>query len=326
MQNILVVEHLKYAFSASEAPLLKHISFKVAKGEHLYIIGESGSGKSTLMKLIAGLEAWDEGEIEFEGKSLRGASNQTIPGHPDIVLADQRFKADPNLTVMENMKERLFGLGLTTEIAQRRIDKVLRIFQLQHKSHQKIKLLSGGEAQRASLAKTFVRPAKLYLLDEPFSHLDYITRTLVLNKLYQLTGKAAIIEVAHQPEDFLKAGSRLIVLHKGAIEAIGEATKLYFNPPTKHIAKLTGDFNEIHGSDVSSIEGLSEKRGIRPEELLAVQNEDGPFIVQQIVLKAGRFYAQCKGTSKKSYLAEMFDDLQKGTKCSLSVKSLMSII
>lgn len=323
MQPILTLKEVSFWFQHHEKPLLTKVSFQLEQGEHLYIIGESGSGKSTLMKLIAGLQAWQEGEIHFKRLTLRGASNQTIPGHREIVLADQRFSADPNLTVAENMKERLFGLGLTPEIAQKRIDKVLKVFQLQHKANQKIKLLSGGEAQRASLAKTFVRPAQLYLLDEPFSHLDYITRTLVLKKLYQLTGKAAIIEVAHQPEDFLKVGSRLIVLHKGTIEAIGEATDLYFNPPTKHIAKLTGNYNVIHASDYTRINGAESFKtdgvlGLRPEKLFATPAIDGNFEITQIMLKAGRIFALCVSESKVPYLALlMIEFANVGSLCHL---------
>jgi iron(III) transport system ATP-binding protein len=148
------------------------ISFTQQKARKLAIAGETGSGKSTLLKMIAGLAQPAEGEIRFRGERVLGPQERLVPGQPGIAYLSQHFELWNNYRVEEILS---YANDLSVEAAA----ALYAICRIDHLLARRTDQLSGGERQRIALARLLVRPPRLLLLDEPFSNLDHIHKSLL---------------------------------------------------------------------------------------------------------------------------------------------------
>jgi sulfonate transport system ATP-binding protein len=202
------------------APLvLGGIDLAVRRGEILAIVGGSGCGKSTLLRLIAGLDTPTQGEVLVEGESVRGP-------HPAIGLVFQEPRLLPWLSVAQNVE---FGLqDLARDERERRVADALERVGLSAQAAAWPHQLSGGQAQRAALARALVTRPKVLLLDEPFSALDALTRADLQDHLLDLWGfdRPTLVLVTHDIEEALVLADRVVTLraHPGRIEDEQEVT------------------------------------------------------------------------------------------------------
>ena len=228
--------------------LLNDISFTVAEGETICLLGASGSGKSTLLRMIAGLEAPDSGLIAFKGLDLT-----TTPPHlRDFGLVFQDYALFPHLNVNENVA---FGLKMRrkgqAEITER-VASALDMVSLAEFGNRKVTDLSGGEQQRVALARALAIRPRLLMFDEPLGALDRALREDLLNQLRMILHRTSIpaIYVTHDQEEAFTIADRVLILHDGKIVRDGTPADVWAKPESAFVAGFLGLGNLLNGEVV----------------------------------------------------------------------------
>lgn len=235
----LAVENLSKHFRDSTGRniwAVQNLNFTVDKNEILVLAGPSGCGKTTTLRLIAGLEEADGGRVLLNGALI----NHTPARSRDIAMVFQSHALFPHMTAFENMA---FGLKLRkvpkAEI-EKRINETAEMLGLSNKLHRKPGELSGGENQRVALGRAFVRRPKVFLLDEPLSHLDAPNRAQLrceIRKLHQHAGVPAIY-VTHDQTEALTMGQRIAVMKDGQIQQIGTPSEIQQHPANDFVRQF----------------------------------------------------------------------------------------
>lgn len=222
------------------------LSFDLAGGEVLCLLGPSGSGKSTTLRLAAGLERPDDGEILIDGQVVADRKTHRAPEKRSVGLIFQDFALFPHLTVEQNI---LFGLKTRGEGERAQIaNAMLTKLGLAHLSEAYPNTLSGGEQQRVALGRALAPNPRVMLMDEPFSDLDTQLRDQVRAELLTLlreTGAATIL-VTHDPEEALRVADRILLLKDGYEHQLGTVEDLYFRPVDQDVAAFFGEVNTFH--------------------------------------------------------------------------------
>ncbi len=228
--------------------LLNDISFTVAEGETICLLGASGSGKSTLLRIIAGLESPDSGLIAFNGLDL----TNTPPHLRDFGLVFQDYALFPHLNVNENVA---FGLKMRrigqAEIAER-VASSLEMVSLVEFGNRKVTDLSGGEQQRVALARALAIHPRLLMFDEPLGALDRALREDLLNQLRMILHRTSIpaICVTHDQEEAFTIADRVLILHEGKIIRDGAPADVWAKPESAFVAGFLGLGNLLNGEVV----------------------------------------------------------------------------
>ena len=279
----------------NQQSVLQRVSFNVNAGEVFGLLGESGSGKSTLIRIAAGLIDPDEGEVWLDNQKLRLASDQLIPGHPDIKIVHQDYNLSAPLTVRENIAYalRYYEKAYRDE----RVNELIELCHLQGVASHTAKSLSGGEKQRTAIARALAEEARVLLLDEPFAHLDLPNRrrlTQTIRELAEQTSTACIF-VTHDATDALSLSHQMGILRKGQLIQIGTPEEVYQQPVNLYVAELTGEvnilskafFEEHFGPDTIL---TNNPLIIRPEMLLIHETPKAvEAVVERSVFEGGRY-------------------------------------
>ncbi|MEW6084406.1 MAG: ABC transporter ATP-binding protein [Chloroflexota bacterium] len=249
-------------------PLLTGISFTVAQGETVCLLGASGSGKSTLLRMIAGLESPDSGFISFNGLDLAA-----IPPHlRDFGLVFQEYALFPHLSVSDNVA---FGLKMRrmdqSKIAER-VAGMLELVNLKGFENRNVTDLSGGEGQRVALARALAIRPRLLMFDEPLGALDRTLREGLLDELRSILRKTQVpaIYVTHDQEEAFAIADRVLILHEGKIIREGTPAGVWANPQAVYVAEFLGLGNVLEG----------KVRGKKKDGKWGVGSEFGNFIVR----------------------------------------------
>ena len=242
-------------------PLLNNISFTVAVGETICLLGASGSGKSTLLRIIAGLEPAESGLILFNGQDI----TFTPPHLRDFGLVFQDYSLFPHLSVNENVA---FGLRMRrlqeVEISKR-VAAALQLVSLTGFEDRKVTDLSGGEQQRVALARALAIRPRLLMFDEPLGALDRTLREDLLNELRTILHQTEVpaIYVTHDQEEAFAIADRILILHRGEIIREGTPTDVWTDPQSAYVAKLLGLGNMMEGIMISKNEVQTEYGNFR---------------------------------------------------------------
>jgi ABC-type Fe3+/spermidine/putrescine transport system ATPase subunit len=226
-------------------PLLTDISFEVASGETICLLGASGSGKSTLLRMIAGLDDPNSGSILFNNIDLAS----TPPHLRDFGLVFQDYALFPHLNVNDNVA---FGLRMRRmgqdEIKQR-VATSLELVDLDRFGKRKVADLSGGEQQRVALARALAIRPRLLMFDEPLGALDRSLREELLNELRMILHQTKIpaIYVTHDQEEAFTIADRVLILHDGKIIREGTPAGVWANPQSVYVAEFLGLGNILDG-------------------------------------------------------------------------------
>lgn len=230
-------------------PLLRGVSFDVADGETICLLGPSGSGKSTLLRIIAGLENAESGCVEWEGRDI-----SAVPAHRrNFGLVFQDYALFPHLTVAENVA---FGLRMQqlprAEVA-RRTAEALEQVNLKGFAHRRVTDLSGGEQQRVALARALAPRPRLLMFDEPLGALDRALRTELLEELRRLLRASHIpaIYVTHDQEEAFAIAERVLLLHEGQIVRAGSPAEVWDRPGSVWVARFLGVGNILRGEVIA---------------------------------------------------------------------------
>ncbi len=239
MANVKLVEVTK---RFGDVVAVERISFEVNDGEFFALLGPSGCGKTTTLRIIAGLETPDEGEVYIDGVLV----NDIHSKDRNVAMVFQNYALYPHMTVYENIAFPLLvrkrELKLSKDEITKRVKDVAKLLQIEELLDRYPRQLSGGQQQRVALARALVRKPKVWLLDEPLSNLDAKLRHTMraeLRKLQKDLGITAIY-VTHDQIEALSMADRVAVLNKGRILQIGTPSELYSKPKDVFVATFIG--------------------------------------------------------------------------------------
>ena len=214
------------------------VGLSVPENEFLVILGPSGGGKTTLLRLIAGLEKEDSGEIFIEGKRI----NHLPPKDRDIAMVFQNYALYPHMNVARNLGFSLKLQRLPRQEINRRVKEVAEMLGLSHLLRRRPAALSGGEKQRVALGRAIIRRPKVFLFDEPLSNLDPPLRLQMRTEITRIykTLSATIIYVTHDQLEAMNLGTKIAIMNNGRLHQIGTVKDIYFSPADKFVAGFIG--------------------------------------------------------------------------------------
>jgi len=223
--------------------VLENITFDVAEGEALVLLGASGSGKTTILRIIAGLEQPYTGKVILHGREVT-----ELPARErGVGVIFQSYALFPKMTVEKNI-----GYGLRIRKRKRKViretvNELLTLVQLEEHRKKYPSQLSGGQQQRVAIARTLAYKPEVLLFDEPFGALDTQTRKRLRREIRELLRKVNVpaIFITHDQEEALELGDRVAVINKGHIEQIGTPFEIYTHPATEYVATFLGAANVL---------------------------------------------------------------------------------
>jgi len=228
-----------------EARVLDDVSFDVAEGESLVLLGASGSGKTTILRIIAGLEQPDTGRVILHGKDVTD-----LPARErGVGVIFQAYALFPRMTVEKNIG---YGLKIRRQPRKERKETVNRLLQLVQLEEHRKKYpwqLSGGQQQRVAIARTLAYKPQVLLFDEPFGALDAQTRVHLRREIRGLLRQVKVpsVFITHDQEEALELGDRIAVLNNGHLEQVGTPDEVYNHPATEFVATFLGAANLLLG-------------------------------------------------------------------------------
>ena len=226
----------------------REVSFDLARGQLLALLGPSGCGKTTTLRLIAGFETPDSGEIEINARIVAAPGIVVPPEQRRVGMVFQEYALFPHLTVGENIG---FGLrGYARDTKEARIRSALALVGMEGFERRMPHELSGGQQQRVALARALAPGPDLILLDEPFSNLDAALRVRVRAEVRAILkqANATAVFVTHDQEEALSLVDQVAVMLEGKVQQVGTPRQVYYQPTTKDVAAFVGDSNFVRGT------------------------------------------------------------------------------
>jgi len=284
----------------NENTVIPDLSLKIEDGEFFTLLGPSGCGKTTLLRMIAGFNSIEKGEITFDEKVIND-----IPAHKrNIGMVFQNYAVFPHLTVRQNIAYGLKVRKLSKAEIKKRVDEILDIVQISDFQDRLPDKLSGGQQQRVALARSVVIHPSVLLMDEPLSNLDAKLRVEMRDAIRDIQKTVGIttVYVTHDQEEALSVSDRIAVMKDGIIQQVGVPESIYTRPYNAFVAGFIGHSNSIAGRIMPTASGYRVSIGdscavqmnninpdigeadvllsIRPEEFILSGSEGIPFIVK----------------------------------------------
>ncbi len=277
----LVVDQLSRVFDTQHA--VDGVSFEVAPGELVALVGASGSGKTTTLRIVAGYERPDSGRVLFNGTDI----TRVPPAKRDFGMVFQQYALFPHMSLLDNVAFGLEARGVARAERRRRAGEALDGVGLASKAQRMVQQLSGGEQQRVALARAVVIEPRLLLLDEPLSNLDPTLRQTTRDELraaLKETGAPALF-VTHDQDDAFAIADRIVLLSQGRVLQIGTPEELYTRPASRAAALFIGHATLVpahaDGDHATlTIGGTTRSLAITrpsdaPSDVLSVRGADG---------------------------------------------------
>jgi multiple sugar transport system ATP-binding protein len=288
-------------YPGSEKPAVDSLDLQIADGEFLVLVGPSGCGKSTSLRMLAGLEDVDRGDILIGDRRVTHLKSKDR----DIAMVFQSYALYPHMTVADNMGFALKIAGVSKDEITKRVAEAAKILDLESFLDRQPKMLSGGQRQRVAMGRAIVRSPQVFLMDEPLSNLDAKLRVQTRTQIAALQRRlgTTTVYVTHDQVEAMTMGDRVAVLRSGILEQCDTPLRLYQQPANVFVAGFIGspgmniaEFRLEDGSAVlgrarlplttATLSALSAEGadrvvvGFRPEALdLASENDAGSFPV-----------------------------------------------
>lgn len=242
-ENIIELKNINIAFE--NQTVLNGIDLSIKDGEFVTLLGPSGCGKTTTLRIIAGFEEPNSGEVLFGGKIINGIP----PYKRQVNTIFQRYALFPHLNVYENIAFGMRVKKLKENVIKGKVEEMLRLVNLEGLEKRKIDTLSGGQQQRVAIARALANEPKVLLLDEPLAALDLKLRKdmqVELKKIQQSLG-ITFIFVTHDQEEALTMSDTVVVMDSGKIQQIGTPKDIYNEPQNAFVADFIGESNILDG-------------------------------------------------------------------------------
>jgi multiple sugar transport system ATP-binding protein len=276
------LKNIRKSFLGGTFDALKDINLSVPDGVFATILGPSGCGKTTLLRIVAGLEKPDAGEVLIGGRRV----NKIPPSERNIAMVFQNYALYPHKRVFENIAIGLKLRGYRMGEIRKKVEEISKMLKIEDLMNRYPKQLSGGQQQRTALARALVREPEAFLLDEPLSNLDAQVRETTRTDLKKLFKglKATVLYVTHDQTEGMMLSDYLVVMDQGAIRQAGDPNSIYKDPVHKFVAEFVGPYRinmvsgRIDGGQFISEDGSiifntpirTRQRvlvGIRPEQM-----------------------------------------------------------
>lgn len=250
---LLILNNLSKTYGSNR--VLDNFDLTIFDGEFFTLLGPSGCGKTTVLRMIAGLEETDTGNIQLEGQDIGVVPAEKRP----INTVFQSYALFPHMTVFDNVAFGLRMSGVAKEEIATRVSEALEMVRLGEFAGRKPAQLSGGQQQRVAIARAVVNRPKLLLLDESLSALDYKLRQQMQIELKRLQRKLGItfVYVTHDQEEALSMSDRVVVMNKGKVQQLGTPREIYEQPANLFVAKFIGEINQLAG-EIVEVDGSHE--------------------------------------------------------------------
>ena len=226
-------------YAKDAPPAVDALDLEISDGEFMVLVGPSGSGKTTALRMLAGLEPLDGGEIEIDGRDVTFVH----PKDRDIAMVFQNYALYPNKTVAENMAFALKMQHVNPAERMRRVREAARVLDLDEQLlDRKPRQLSGGQRQRVAMGRAIVREPKVFLMDEPLSNLDAKLRVQTRAQIAELQRRLGIttVYVTHDQVEAMTMGHRVAVLSQGRLQQCATPRELYDSPVNQFVAGFIG--------------------------------------------------------------------------------------
>ena len=250
---MLVIKNIHKSYTP-ETSVLKDVNLTIAEGEIVCLLGPSGCGKTTLLRIVAGLEQADSGQITLASNDL-----SKIPVHQrNFGLMFQEFALFPHRTVAENVAFGLRMHGQSRAQIDQRVQEVLALVNLEEYGARSIFALSGGERQRVALARSLAPHPRLLMLDEPLGSLDRALREELMVELRTILKAVGVtaIYVTHDQQEAFAVADRLVVMRQGQLEQVGTPPAVYQAPVSAFVARFLGFHNLLSNGQIASAPAL----------------------------------------------------------------------
>ena len=303
----LEIKDLKKYYTDKDQ-LIRNLNFSVEKGDIVSFIGESGSGKTTFLKCLAGLEKINAGIIELNGVVLNDKDTFIAPNKRKIGFVFQDYPLFPHLNILENILINLEQKFLS------KIDYILKLTNLKDLSRRYPHQLSGGEQQRACLARALVREPDLLLLDEPFSNLDSNIKLTIQEEIHKIIKKTktTTILVTHDIRDTFNISDKILIFKAGILQQYDSPVSMYCHPINCYCAKILGDLNQVTIDNKTFY--------LRPEKIKLSKNSKFKGVVEKSLF-AGKEYKVSVNVNGESWVFFNDSPLDKDKKINLEFEN-----
>lgn len=291
MNEIVQIKNLQKVFCKGNICIAENISLSINEGEIFTILGKSGSGKTTFLRMIAGLETPDGGEIIIDNKTVFSKDTDLQPKDRKVAVVFQNYALLPHLSIASNI---LFGSSATNKD----LEEVLEKTKLKGQENKFPHELSGGQQQRVALARAIINKPKILLLDEPLSNVDTELRAHLRSELKEMikTFNITALFITHDKEDAFYLSDRIGIMHMGNILQTGTAKHIYHHPVDLYCANFLGKMTQI-----------GENTYTRPEHIKICTDGEFEGIIKEIVFY-GSFYEIILSTKNRELLVHNYDD------------------
>jgi sulfate/thiosulfate transport system ATP-binding protein len=267
----IAVRNLSKRFGTFQA--VDGVSFEVPAGQLVALLGPSGSGKSTILRIIAGLEAADAGEVELTGED---ATNLPVQSR-GVGFVFQHYALFRHMTIRQNIAFGLEIQRLARDEIRRRVEELLSLVQLAGYADRYPSQLSGGQRQRVALARALAPRPKVLLLDEPFGALDSKVREELRTWLRRLHDEVHVTSlfVTHDQQEAFEVADQIVVLNRGKVEQMGPPQSLYENPASPFVTEFLGSVNVLPFETVMNMDQAGDVAPLP----LTLPGHDAPSLV-----------------------------------------------
>ena len=255
------LKNLSKSFGATVA--VHDLSLSIEDGEFMVLVGPSGCGKTTALRIVAGLEQADSGNVLIDDQQV----DDWEPRKRNVAMVFQNYALYPHMTVAKNIGFPLKMAKVPRAELNQRVRETAEMLGLAELLDRKPRTLSGGQMQRVALGRALIRDPKVFLFDEPLSNLDAKMRTELRAELARLHKhlQATMIYVTHDQSEAMTLGSRIAVIDEGVLQQVGPPLEVYRKPANRFVAGFIGS------PAMNFIDGV----GIRPHDV--VIEDDGPI-------------------------------------------------